>query len=114
MFSFPVGTDLQKPDPSMPSYIDLQAETGRVVIPLPGPRDDAAYPSYRLILRATQSIAPQDNFIDIQLKGEQEQSKIVPLITNIHQESTKAKKTSNYYLYGICSLGQVYSRDQFH
>lgn len=111
IFSFPVGIDLQKPDSSMPSYIDLQAETGRVVTPLPGPRDDAAYPSYRLILRASQPITPQDNSIQIQLKGEQNQSKIIPLIANSPQESSKTKKTANYYLYGISSLGQVSSRD---
>jgi hypothetical protein len=102
-----MGIDLEKTDPLFPPYIDLEADVGRVVLPVPGPRCDAAYPSYELILRAHQSINSKDNPINIRLKGDQNQSKIIRLAESDHHDPTEAKKTSNFYLYGICSLGEV-------
>ena len=108
-----MGIDLQKTDPLFSPYIDLEADTGRVVLPLPGPRDDAAYPSYEFILRARQSKGSKDDPIDVRLKGEINQSKIIRLTTRDHHGSTETKKTSNFYLYGICSLGEVHRRIEF-
>ncbi len=104
-----MGIDLQKDDPLFPSYIDLEVDVGRVVLPLPGPRDDAAYPSYELIIRTNQPINPNEKIIHIQLKGDQNQSKLIRLTNN---DPSKAGKTSKFSLYGLCPLGEVNYRNR--
>ena len=107
--SFPLGVEFQKSDSSLPSYIDLEADTGRVILSLPGPRDDAAYPSYEIILHTNKNINPKENFLKIQLRGDRNRSKIISLIDQHLNNSTKTKKTLDYFLYGICCLGKVSS-----
>jgi len=105
-----MGVDLQKIDPLYPSYIDLQVDIGRIILSLPGPRDDAAYPSYELIVRTTQPVNLKDKIGSIQLKGDRNQSKIIPLIENENKDPLKTEKTLKFLLYSICSLGEVCDR----
>ena len=97
-----MGVDLQKIDPLFPSYIDLEADVGRVILPLPGPRDDGAYPSYELSIRTNQAMNTKDGIVSIQIKGSKNQSKLIPLT-----ESDKDGLMLKFYLYGVCSLGEV-------
>jgi hypothetical protein len=99
-----MGVDLQKVDELNPSYIDLEVDIGRVVLPLPGPRDDAAYPSCELILRTNQALNIEDSLVRVQIKGEKNQSKLIPLTES---DNDKPLKTKTFFLYGICSLGEV-------
>lgn len=92
-----MGVDLQKVNPLYPSYIDLEVDIGRVTLSLPGPRDDAAYPSYELIIQG------MNTKIGIQIKGDKNQSKRIPLT----DESFKSPTASKFFLYGICYLGKV-------
>jgi hypothetical protein len=107
-----MGVDLQKLDPLFPSYIDLEADIGRVILSLPGPRDDAAYPSYELIVRINPTVNFKDNIVHIQLKGDKNQSKIIPLIENDNKNLSKDEKISKFLLYGICFLGEVSFRNR--
>lgn len=80
---------------------------GRITLPLPGPRDDAAYPTYRVILATDSPIDPETNHLTIQLQGERSQSKVLPL-DEFFQTDSSGKETKNeYLLYGIASLGHV-------
>jgi hypothetical protein len=108
IFSFPIGVDLQKVNPLFSSYIDLEADIGRVTLSLAGPRDDAAYPSYELIVGTNRVMKTEDRPISIQIKGDKNQSKRIPLIDN--DERLKAETTSKFFLYGVCYLGEVYRR----
>jgi hypothetical protein len=107
-----MGVDLQKVDPLVPSYIDLEAEVGRVTLALPGPRDDAAYPSYEIIVRTNRTTSIADGIVSIEIKGDKNQSKRVPLIENKQETSSKGQTTSRFFLYGICPLGEVW-RESF-
>lgn len=99
-----MGVDLQKADPS---YIDLEAGIGRVILSLPGPRDDAAYPSYQCIIRTKQSVNTEDSIVSIQIKGDKNQSELIPLTESDNDKPLKTKTISKYFLYGICLLGEV-------
>ncbi|CAF3836154.1 unnamed protein product [Rotaria sordida] len=104
---FPMGVDLQKVDSLFPSYIDLEVDIGRVTLSLPGPRNDAAYPSYQLIIRTKEAINTKDSLVNIQIKGDKNQSKLIPLIESDNDYSFETEKTSTFFLYGICSLGEL-------
>ncbi|CAF3685921.1 unnamed protein product [Rotaria sp. Silwood1] len=104
---FPMGVDLQKIDSLFPSYIDLEVDIGRVTLSLPGPRDDAAYPSYQLIIRTNEATNIKDSLVNIQIKGDKNQSKLISLIENDNDYSFEAEKISKFFLYGICSLGEL-------
>ncbi|CAF1436666.1 unnamed protein product [Rotaria magnacalcarata] len=99
---FPMGGDLPKVDSLFSSYIDLEVDIGRVILPLPGPRSDAAYPSYQLISRTNQARDTNDSVVTIQIKSDKHQSKWIPLIGLFNNETT-----SKLYLYGICPLGEL-------
>ncbi|CAF3752454.1 unnamed protein product [Rotaria socialis] len=99
---FPMGVDLPKVDSFFSSYIDLEVDIGRVILPLPGPRNDAAYPSYQLMIRTNQAIDANDSVVTIQIKSDKHQSKLIPLIGLFKNETT-----SKLYLYGICPLGEL-------
>lgn len=98
-----MGVDLQKTNSLFSSYMDLEVDLGRITLSLPGPRNDAAYPSYQLMIRTKQIINANDSLLSIQLKSDTNQSKLIPLIN----DSLKNETTSNFFLYGICPLGEV-------
>ena len=100
-FSFPVGIELQNTGTRLASHIDLEAEIGRVFVDLPGPRSDAAYPTYRLIL---QTVETKGLDMYIQLRGDAHRSQVIPL-----NESSKSDTPMEFHLYGLCSLGEVSS-----
>ena len=105
--SFPVGVDLQKTESRSPSYIDLEADIGRIVLPLPGPREDAAYPTYRVVLATDSAIDAGTSSWTIQLQGEKNQSKALPLDEPSQIDSSVKEVQNEYLLYGIPSLGHV-------
>ncbi|UJR31343.1 hypothetical protein I4U23_018839 [Adineta vaga] len=104
---FPMGVDLQKSNPLFSSYIDLEVDVGRVILPLAGPRDDSAYPSYEMIIRTDQIKYIEDGSIIIQIEGDKNRSKRVLLIENSNSSSTKNEGTSRFFIYGLCSLGDL-------
>jgi hypothetical protein len=102
-----VGVELQRTDSLSPSYIDLEVDIGRVTLPLAGPCDDAAYPSYLLIIRTNQAINTEDSLVSIEIKGDKNQSKTIPLIKSDNEHPFATKSLSKFFLYGICPLGEV-------
>ena len=110
--SFPIGVDLQKTNALFSLYIDVEADIGRVTLPLAGPRDDAAYPSYELLIWTAQTKSMDDGNVSIQLKSDKTLSKQIPLIASYSNSSIKAEGTSSFLLYGLCSFGEVCWTDE--
>ncbi|CAF1154399.1 unnamed protein product [Adineta ricciae] len=104
---FPIGVDLQKTNALFSSYIDVEADVGRVTLPLAGPRNDAAYPSYELLIRTAQTKSMDDGNVSIQLKGDKTLSKQIPLIESYSNSSIKVEGASSFLLYGLCSFGEL-------
>lgn len=48
-----------------------------------------------------------DGNVSIQLKGDKTLSKQIPLIESYNNSSMKAEGVSSFFLYGLCSLGEV-------
>lgn len=99
--------DLHKADSIVPPYIDVEAETGRVTLALPGPREDAAYPSYEITIRTNRVVRIADGIVSVQIKGERNQSKRVSLIESKEKDASNGETNSRFLLYGICPLGEV-------
>ncbi|CAF3800670.1 unnamed protein product [Adineta steineri] len=104
---FPMDVDLQKTDPLFSSYIDLEVDIGRITLSLPGPRHDAAYPSYELIIRTKETINIDNSIVSIRIKGNQNESKQYPLIESNNNQPLKTDTISKFFLYGLCPLGEL-------
>jgi hypothetical protein len=106
--SFPVGIDLYQADSFLPFFIDLEVDIGRIVLPLAGPRDDSAFPSYRLIvLNDVTHDTAEMSILSIQIEGDRYSSDPILLKDCCRIDSSMLNSTNEYLLYGIRVLGQV-------
>ena len=107
LYSFPVGVELQKSDAVSPSYVDLETDIGRVELPLPGPRSDAAYPSYRVTVATDAPMNMESATLSVQFKDKKNQSDIIRLNERQPLDPSNHEIIAEFLLYGIPVLGKV-------
>jgi hypothetical protein len=102
-----VGVELQKADALSPSYVDLETDIGRVVLPLPGPRDDAAYPSYRVTIATDSPMKMESPLVSVQLKDERNQTDFIQLNERQQPATSSDQNMLEFLMYGVPIFEQV-------